>query len=100
MEVSNIKAILFDMDGTLIQSLSAVEDVLSKWREMHNIPVKKVLEICHAVASIVTFGYFGIMIGPALIGFIAHNFDLEIAFYILSVGALIMLLNTNLIKKH
>ncbi|WP_340615527.1 MFS transporter [Xenorhabdus entomophaga] len=54
----------------------------------------------HAVASIVTFGYFGIMIGPALIGFIAYNFDLEIAFYILSIGALIMLLNTKLIKIH
>ncbi len=30
----------------------------------------------HAVASIVTCGYFGIMIGPALIGFIAYDFDL------------------------
>ncbi|WP_340615526.1 HAD-IA family hydrolase [Xenorhabdus entomophaga] len=52
MELSNIKAILFDMDGTLIQSLSEVESIWSKWCEMHNIPVKKVLEICHGVRSV------------------------------------------------
>ncbi|MDX8000679.1 MFS transporter [Xenorhabdus sp. Reich] len=54
----------------------------------------------HAVASIVTFGYFGIMIGPALIGLVAHHSGLETAFYILSIGALVMLLNTRIIKKH
>ncbi|PHM65870.1 hypothetical protein Xsto_01607 [Xenorhabdus stockiae] len=54
----------------------------------------------HAIASIVTFGYFGIMIGPALIGFIAQSFSLETAFYLLSVGALIMLVNSRFIKNN
>ncbi|WP_319927393.1 HAD-IA family hydrolase [Xenorhabdus littoralis] len=52
MKVSNIRAILFDMDGTLVQSLSEVEVIWSKWCDMHNIPVKRVLEICHGVRSI------------------------------------------------
>ncbi|CDH26159.1 MFS transporter [Xenorhabdus bovienii] len=61
---------------------------------------QKVMLPSHAVASIVTFGYFGIMIGPALIGFIAQSSGLETAFYILAIGALIMVANTKLIKKH
>ncbi|MDE1473668.1 HAD-IA family hydrolase [Xenorhabdus bovienii] len=51
MEIFNIKAILFDMDGTLVQSLSEVEVVWSKWCEMHNISIKDVLDICHGVRS-------------------------------------------------
>ncbi|MCC8378184.1 MULTISPECIES: HAD-IA family hydrolase [Xenorhabdus] len=51
MGIYNIKAILFDMDGTLVQSLSEVEMIWSKWCEMQNVPIQHVLEICHGVRS-------------------------------------------------
>ncbi|MDE9453547.1 HAD-IA family hydrolase [Xenorhabdus bovienii] len=51
MEVINIKAILFDMDGTLVKSLSEVEAIWSIWCELNNISIKKVLDICHGVRS-------------------------------------------------
>ena len=37
-----------------------------------------------AVAAISTFGYAGVLIGPAAIGFLAQIFDLSIAFWLLA----------------
>ncbi|NHB97362.1 HAD-IA family hydrolase [Photorhabdus stackebrandtii] len=51
MKIINAKAILLDMDGTLVQSTSEVEIVWAKWCEMNNIPIQSVLDICHGVRS-------------------------------------------------
>ena len=36
-----------------------------------------------AVTAVTTLGYLGILVGPALIGFVAHLTDLRMAFYLL-----------------
>lgn len=43
-----------------------------------------------AIASVTTLGYAGILLGPALLGFVAHRFDLVIAFALL--GALLLII--------
>ncbi|WP_207626990.1 MFS transporter [Photorhabdus stackebrandtii] len=59
---------------------------------------QKIMPPSHAVAAIVTFGYSGIMAGPALIGFVAQYTSLETAFTALAVGALIMMANMTVVK--
>jgi hypothetical protein len=39
-----------------------------------------------AVAAITTLGYAGILVGPALVGFIAHFTDLSVAFCVLAIA--------------
>lgn len=46
-----------------------------------------------AVAAISTFGYAGVLIGPAAIGFLAQIFDLSIAFWLLTGLVVIVTLN-------
>lgn len=43
-----------------------------------------------AIASVTTLGYAGILLGPALLGFVAHRFDLVIAFALLALLLLIV----------
>ncbi|WP_223252102.1 hypothetical protein [Paracoccus mutanolyticus] len=38
-----------------------------------------------AIAAVTTVGYGGILLGPALLGFVAHRFDLVAAFALLAV---------------
>lgn len=38
-----------------------------------------------AIAAVTTMGYGGILLGPALLGFIAHHFSLQLAFALLAV---------------
>lgn len=38
-----------------------------------------------AIAAVTTVGYGGILLGPALLGFVAHRFDLIVAFALLAV---------------
>lgn len=52
----------------------------------------------HAVAAIVTFGYAGIMIGPVLIGFIAHLSGLTLAFFILALSTMFLMLSARIIR--
>jgi hypothetical protein len=39
-----------------------------------------------AIASITTMGYSGILLGPAVIGFLAQRFSLELSFSVIAVG--------------
>ena len=41
-----------------------------------------------AMASVCTLGYFGILAGPALIGFVAHATTLWFAFWLVALGLL------------
>lgn len=43
-----------------------------------------------AVAAVTTVGYAGILIGPALLGFLAHQFNLIVAFAL--IGALMAII--------
>jgi sugar-phosphatase len=45
------KAILFDMDGTLVHSTDDVETVWGHWCRLNDVPLNAVLEICHGVRS-------------------------------------------------
>jgi predicted MFS family arabinose efflux permease len=51
---------------------------------------EKVMPVNMSVAMVATMGYFGVLGGPALIGFIAHLTDLYIAFSIVSLTFLII----------
>ncbi|VBB07704.1 Hypothetical protein LUCI_2969 [Lucifera butyrica] len=51
---------------------------------------QKVMPINMAVSAVSTMGYFGILAGPALIGFIAHQSSLAVSFCVLA-GMLIVL---------
>ncbi len=41
------KAILFDMDGTLVDSTQCVESIWGRWAERHGIPVDEILLASH-----------------------------------------------------
>lgn len=45
------KGLLFDMDGTLVESNSDVEKIWAAWCEARNIDLASVLAICHGVRS-------------------------------------------------
>ncbi|WP_447754635.1 HAD-IA family hydrolase [Pseudomonas nicosulfuronedens] len=45
------RAILLDMDGTLVQSTGAVELVWGLWCQRHGVPLEAVLSMCHGVRS-------------------------------------------------
>jgi sugar-phosphatase len=45
------RAILLDMDGTLVQSTAAVEVIWSLWCQRHGLPPEAALSICHGVRS-------------------------------------------------
>lgn len=46
-----VRGLLFDMDGTLVQSLGNVEEVWSEWAALHGIEPARVLAVCHGVRS-------------------------------------------------
>lgn len=45
------KGLIFDLDGTLVDSHRAVEQVWARWCDRHRIPLSDVLAICHGVRS-------------------------------------------------
>jgi mannitol-1-/sugar-/sorbitol-6-phosphatase len=47
MRLANCQAILFDMDGTLVDSTSCVEAIWSMWAERHGIEPVRILSISH-----------------------------------------------------
>jgi sugar-phosphatase len=52
------KAVLFDMDGTLVDSTQVVERAWGSWAARHNIPVKDVLSFSHGRPTISTLEHF------------------------------------------
>lgn len=44
---SQLKAILFDMDGTLVDSHAAIERAWSTWADEHDVPVAQALSLAH-----------------------------------------------------
>jgi len=47
----DVKAVLLDMDGTLIESTQNVELIWSQWCRDNDIPPEQVLAICHGVRA-------------------------------------------------
>src|SRR5947209_6985121 len=52
------KAVLFDMDGTLVDSTQVVERAWGSWAARHNIPLKDVLSFSHGRPTISTLEHF------------------------------------------
>ena len=52
------KAILFDMDGTLVDSSQVVELAWRGWAARHNIPLEDVLSFSHGRPTIATLEHF------------------------------------------
>lgn len=52
------KAVLFDMDGTLVDSTQVVEAAWGSWAVRHDIPIKDVLSFSHGRPTIATLEYF------------------------------------------
>ena len=46
------KAILFDLDGTLVTSTGGIESILSHWATEQNLVVQEVLDYCHGKRTI------------------------------------------------
>ncbi|GAB2668404.1 HAD-IA family hydrolase [Kribbella swartbergensis] len=47
MEIRDIRAVLFDMDGTLVDSDAAVERAWTVWAREYDVPIADVLAIAH-----------------------------------------------------
>jgi mannitol-1-/sugar-/sorbitol-6-phosphatase len=52
------KAVLFDMDGTLVDSTRAVELAWSRWASKYNLPLETVLSFSHGRPTISTLEHF------------------------------------------
>ncbi|EOA2962394.1 MFS transporter, partial [Yersinia enterocolitica] len=59
---------------------------------------EKVMPVNMSVAMVATLGYFGVLGGPALIGFIAHLTDLYTAFSVVALTFLIITLGSFKLK--
>lgn len=46
-DLSDVEAVLFDMDGTLVDSHAAVERAWSTWSHEHGVPVSLALDLAH-----------------------------------------------------
>jgi mannitol-1-/sugar-/sorbitol-6-phosphatase len=52
------KAVLFDMDGTLVDSTRVVERTWARWAARHDIPLEPVLSFSHGRPTIATMEHF------------------------------------------
>lgn len=62
--LADFQAVLFDMDGTLLDSTVAVESVWSAWAERNSIPTADVLAWCHGRNVAATITHFLPHIAP------------------------------------
>ena len=46
-----LDALLFDMDGTLVETIEAVESCWAAWAKEHDVDLKAILRICHGRQS-------------------------------------------------
>ncbi|MDN5796476.1 MAG: HAD family hydrolase [Intrasporangium sp.] len=53
-----VDAILFDIDGTLVDSTAAVERIWRAWADSHGLDVRQILEVCHGRRSQDTVALF------------------------------------------
>ena len=53
-----VDAILFDIDGTLVDSTAAVVRTWTTWAAMHGIDADEVLRVCHGRRTEDTLGMF------------------------------------------
>ncbi|MEU4195900.1 HAD-IA family hydrolase [Kribbella sp. NPDC026611] len=65
MELSDVHAVLFDMDGTLVDSDAVVDRSWSQWAEEYGVPVADVLAIAHGSPAEVTIGRMRPDLSPA-----------------------------------
>jgi sugar-phosphatase len=49
--ILHCRAVLFDLDGVLVDSRESVERVWGRWAEAHGIDMERVLEVMHGVRS-------------------------------------------------
>ena len=54
MQSIRCKAILFDMDGTLVDSTHCVEAIWSRWADRHNLDVSRILSVSHGRRTVDT----------------------------------------------
>jgi mannitol-1-/sugar-/sorbitol-6-phosphatase len=54
----NCKAILFDMDGTLVDSTAVVERAWAWWAKRHHLPLEEILRFSHGRPTLSTFERF------------------------------------------
>ena len=52
------KAVLFDMDGTLVDSTRVVERTWGRWAARHNLPLASVLAFSHGRPTGATMEHF------------------------------------------
>lgn len=50
---------------------------------------QRVMEVTHAISAISTLGYLGVLLGPAMIGYVAHFVGLNTSFYVLGILTLL-----------
>lgn len=60
------EAILFDMDGTLVDSTSVVELAWALWAARHNLPLSEILEFSHGRPTLSTLQHFSSRLRPGL----------------------------------
>ena len=46
-KVFKYKGFIFDMDGTLLDSSSAIREVFTKWCRKHGFNTEKIMTLCH-----------------------------------------------------
>src|SRR5262249_22420347 len=52
------RAVLFDMDGTLVDSTQVVEGIWASWAARHNVPLQEVLSFSHGRPTVATLEHF------------------------------------------
>ena len=58
------------------------------------------MPVHRSVAMVATLGYFGVLGGPAVIGWIAHLTDLSVAFALVAMAFLVIVLGAAKLKYN
>jgi sugar-phosphatase len=57
-------ALLFDMDGTIVDSRASVEGAWADWARLHNLDLAEVLRYSHGRPTLATMQHFGSLLDP------------------------------------